>query len=607
MRPLFFWLCGLSLIFPLGLQAQPIRLHPQNPHYFDFQGETTILVGSTEHYGLLLNRAFNYKRYFSTLRSRDLNLTRVFSGIYCEPAGEFNIAKNTLAPQSGDLLCPWARSGEPGYINGGNKFDLNRWDPIYFARLHEMMQEAARNHILVEFTLFCVFYRDISWRYSPLHPDNHINYLSEVKREDVISLKNQDYVGIQEAMVRKIVTELNSYDNLFFEVINEPYQRDAPLDWQARVVEWITDTEKDLPKKHLIASNVANHHLKLDSVHPEVDILNFHYALPEAARHNYKLNRALGDDETGFHGQDNLYYRQEAWHFMLNGGALFDHLDYSFAVGHEAGDFLYPSHQPGGGNDTLRRQFQIMKKRLLAAPLLTMHPDSELVELQTRDSLHWSGLVEKGKYYLLYFSAPDPRPFKDFSIRWQGNWLVGETGLYEWETLSDDGVRLWVGDSLLIDHWTQHTVRGDTGFLGLTAGDTLPLRVDYFQRGGGYQLNLRWQSPTRGFRPIHPSSWLGNGLGYQVFAGPELEKPLRQGRCLEVNAKQLVHEAFWFEDDLKFKAQLELPLGEYRLDWISPLSGKVLQRLQLYHPGGKLGLLSPPFKPDLVLEIVAQP
>ena len=33
---------------------------------------------------------------------------------------------------------------------------------------------------------------------------------------------------------------------------------------------------------------------------------------------------------------------------MIAGGALYNNLDYSFAVGHEDGSFVYPDTQPGG-------------------------------------------------------------------------------------------------------------------------------------------------------------------------------------------------------------------------------------------------------------------
>ena len=62
--------------------ADPMRLHPKNPHYFLWRGKPTILITSGEHYGAVLNEAFDYKKYLRTLGSLGFNLTRTFSGAY---------------------------------------------------------------------------------------------------------------------------------------------------------------------------------------------------------------------------------------------------------------------------------------------------------------------------------------------------------------------------------------------------------------------------------------------------------------------------------------------------------------------------------------------
>src|SRR5437588_301642 len=49
-------LCILSVFLCRSLlAAEPIKLHPDNPHYFLFRGKPAILIGSTEHYGAVLN------------------------------------------------------------------------------------------------------------------------------------------------------------------------------------------------------------------------------------------------------------------------------------------------------------------------------------------------------------------------------------------------------------------------------------------------------------------------------------------------------------------------------------------------------------------------
>ena len=61
--------------------AEPLKLHPENPHYVVFRGKPAILVASTEHYGAVLNRDFNFRPYLDELKAAGLNYTRSFGGI----------------------------------------------------------------------------------------------------------------------------------------------------------------------------------------------------------------------------------------------------------------------------------------------------------------------------------------------------------------------------------------------------------------------------------------------------------------------------------------------------------------------------------------------
>ncbi|MCJ7504532.1 MAG: hypothetical protein MUP80_15950, partial [Acidobacteriia bacterium] len=98
----------------------PIGLHPENPHYFIFQGKPTVLITSAEHYGAVVNKDFDYLAYFDELKSYGLNYTRIYPGFLFEPQGKFGNG-NTLGPKPGSLVLPWARSKEPGYLFCGNK------------------------------------------------------------------------------------------------------------------------------------------------------------------------------------------------------------------------------------------------------------------------------------------------------------------------------------------------------------------------------------------------------------------------------------------------------------------------------------------------------
>ena len=114
MSPAIVALLGLTLLPGAVAAGPPIGLHPDNPHYFLFRGRPTVLVGSTEHYGAVLNLDFDYVRYLDELHARGPEphadfLRRVLRGPAFvrdprEPAG----------PDRGPADRPWARSATPG-------------------------------------------------------------------------------------------------------------------------------------------------------------------------------------------------------------------------------------------------------------------------------------------------------------------------------------------------------------------------------------------------------------------------------------------------------------------------------------------------------------
>ena len=136
-------------------QVPPLALHPENNHYFVFRNEPTILIGSGEHYGAVLNLDFDYVAYLDQLAADGSNVTRTFTGFYREGKGSMGISNNTLAPDSGRFICPWAQSDEPGYIYGGNKYDLTKWDKAYFKRLKDFVAQAGQRGIIVELDIYC--------------------------------------------------------------------------------------------------------------------------------------------------------------------------------------------------------------------------------------------------------------------------------------------------------------------------------------------------------------------------------------------------------------------------------------------------------------------
>jgi hypothetical protein len=465
-------LCGVLGTMTRGAHAAehpPLALHPENGHYFLFRGRPTVLITSGEHYGAVLNLDFDFKKYLDTLADDGMNNTRTFSGAYVEPQGAFNIARNTLAPREARFICPWARSDEPGYAGGGPKFDLNRWDEAYFRRLRSFLQYASQRGVVVEMNLFCPMYEDKQWNLSPMNPGNNIQGMGPQARRDVYTLdKHAGLLAVHERMVQRIVAELAEFDNLYYEICNEPYERRVDDDWQRHIADVITEAESHLPQRHLISQNVANGSAKIENPHPDVSIFNFHYAVPPTAVEvNYHLNKVIGDNETGFRGTSDDVYRMEAWDFIIAGGGLFNHLDYSFVAGQEDGTFEFPATQPGGGGPTLRRQFKILSDFIHGFDFVKMRPDNDVLKGGVPDGVSARALVELGKAYAIYIrpaqGAKEWKPVESLAVE-----LPRGTYRAEWINVLDG--------SIARDEQFQHE-GGEKSLIAPKCDEDLSLRI----------------------------------------------------------------------------------------------------------------------------------
>lgn len=399
----------------------PISLHPENPHYFEYHGRLTVLVTSAEHYGAVLNSAFDFKEYLLELHRCGNNLTRVFIGTQREFPGSFYDAYNTLAPKPKDFLCPYQRSAVPGANDAQNKFDLDAWDEAFFQRLELFMQEAERLEIIVELAFFCPFYREAlgnaTWNLSPYHPDNNINGIGAAGLGALFTWQDDGYVRVMTRLIQKLVDVLNPHDNLMYEIMNEPYFGEVSAQFQPAISGLITQAESTLPKKHLITQNIGNGSSRIEVPDPLVSVFNYHYAAPpHAIAENYDLNKPIGCNETGF-AKDNLdaTFRRQAWEFMLAGGALFNNLDFSFAAGNERGSGESQCPHTGGSH-ALRTQYGFLRRFLEELDFIRLRPANELIHAAGDAALEGYLLAEPGRQYAFYLAADRKPDMIGFSV-----------------------------------------------------------------------------------------------------------------------------------------------------------------------------------------------
>ena len=77
----------------------------------------------------------------------------------------------------------------------------------------------------------------------------------------------------------------------------------------------------------------------------------------------------------------------------------------------------------------------------------------------------------------------------NFSVRWTQT-LNLDPGVYRFTTTTDDGVRLWVNNQLLIDQWQLQTPTSYA--VDVTVGGSVPVKMEYFENNGGAVAKLNY-------------------------------------------------------------------------------------------------------------------
>ncbi len=115
---------------------------------------------------------------------------------------------------------------------------------------------------------------------------------------------------------------------------------------------------------------------------------------------------------------------------------------------------------------------------------------------QKRDTIDWSTAADFAGY-----SA-------QFMVECFASLNIPTSGLHDFRLSSDDGSELWIGETLVIDHDGLHAATAMNGSVTLSAG-LHPLKLRYFQNGGGFALKLEWRPPgAANFATVPASAFL---------------------------------------------------------------------------------------------------
>jgi len=100
---------------------------------------------------------------------------------------------------------------------------------------------------------------------------------------------------------------------------------------------------------------------------------------------------------------------------------------------------------------------------------------------------------------------------RGIGIRMRGALHFPAPGTYTFQALSNDGIMMYLGDTLVVNDPTQHSDQlSKESSIQIPAAGWYPLRIDYFQRKGTAALKLYWKTPGSDAMSVVPASVYGH-------------------------------------------------------------------------------------------------
>ncbi|MBI5769550.1 MAG: hypothetical protein HZA93_17375 [Verrucomicrobia bacterium] len=581
--------------------ASSLRMLPENPRYFSWRGKPVALIGASESCGAVFNLDFDHDPYLDTIAAARGNIVMIMTGTMVEAA-----ADRSLSPRPGRLLLPWARSTQPGYAGGGEKFDLQTFDPKFFTRLRSFVEKANRRGIVVKITLFAPPARGeaIQWTLSPFHPGNNIDCI-DVNSLDVYTLdRHGGLLEIQEALVRRMVEELRGFDGVIYEICYRPNGR-VGAGWEEHMTTVLTDAQKRTGDTSLVAWDLGNGSSR--QVDRRVAVLNHTLADPRVVTQRLAEPRPIGNSEIGDEFLTEAIVRMKAWDFVFAGGGLYVQPDESIRPSDPLGvKRPRASVSPGTAE---RRHLRTLVEFMGALDLRRLAPAPALLTSPPMPGLVVRTLAQRDDVYLLY--ARTPPPPRVATVRWTGRLVPRFSEAHTVTLQFRSGLRLWIDGRLAVDAWDNHGAAAKAATVQLEAGVPISLKIEHIAASGQGQVRLRWQSARQpgevvpGAQLLTPEGEPG-GLRAEYFAGNDFRDS--RGTAKEAVDWQVTKSVFCPGPPApKLQATLALPIGRYRLEWVAPATGDIVTYSEVSPAEGTLQIAAPPFTEDIVARIVRLP
>lgn len=267
----------------------PLRVHPDNRRYFtNNSGRPIYLVGAHTWVNLMDRFESDQQpqmNYSSPAGSTHTGVPDNYLDFMVESGLNFIrlwvISENPRwGPYTADdqvyfSPLPWNRSDEPGAIGGGNKFDLNTFNPAYFERLRTRVMQARDKGLYASVMLFFGGSTGNNpnfwpagtknpWLSHPFRRENNINGVDGDPDGDGYGYETHTWPlpakvwAYQTAYIHEVIDTVHDLDNVLYEVSNEDEAdnmgHDGNLAWQSAVIEEVHRYEATVypAQRHMI-------------------------------------------------------------------------------------------------------------------------------------------------------------------------------------------------------------------------------------------------------------------------------------------------------------------------------------------------------------------
>lgn len=260
--------CLAISLMPVSAEAQGLERKGNKLYYC---GEVIRLVGYGD-YGILSESSFDYKTFFNQIKKNGVNMVRVW------------------------VVYHWTHDLMP-FAGSWKNWDLESYSDAYFARLQNFVAAAHERGIIVQLNFFdsvCLENTsNLRWANCPFNDKNNKQpYCKNASEFDDIDGSPPIWKEVNKPLLEKTVKALNGYNNIIWEVMNEPHTTFGDSAFLSKVIDTLYELLNDPSHtgSRIISLNAGSAALQNSN---KVDIVSYHISDPGQANDHGKFPKPV--------------------------------------------------------------------------------------------------------------------------------------------------------------------------------------------------------------------------------------------------------------------------------------------------------------------------